>query len=82
MNKHSPLGQSGSLLERAAALYGLEVPTAAPGAPPPARRVEAVAQPQPVPRACSACSATGRCRQLGVLDRTREEVIDFLIWCL
>src|SRR3954471_6638394 len=52
MNKHSPLAQSGSLLERAAALYGLEVPTAAPGAPPPAaRRVEPAPQPQPVQRA-------------------------------
>lgn len=52
MNKHSPLGQSGSLLERAAALYGLQVPTATPGAPPPAaRRAEPNRQPQPIQRA-------------------------------
>jgi protein-tyrosine kinase len=50
MNKHSPLGQSGSLLERAAALYGLEVPKAAPGAPPASRRVAPVPAPQPAVR--------------------------------
>ncbi|MDB5692893.1 MAG: exopolysaccharide biosynthesis protein [Alphaproteobacteria bacterium] len=52
MNKHSPLGQSGSLLERAAALYGLEVPTAAPGAAraDPAPRHEPVARPEPAPQ--------------------------------
>jgi exopolysaccharide/PEP-CTERM locus tyrosine autokinase len=56
MNKHSPLGQSGSLLERAAALYGLEVPTArasAPGAAPrPELAPEPASQPQsrPEPR--------------------------------
>src|SRR3954471_15181230 len=54
MNKHSPFGQSGSLLERAAALYGLEVPTAAAGiarAAPlvePAPVLAPVVQPQPV----------------------------------
>jgi protein-tyrosine kinase len=51
MNKHSPLDQSGSLLERAAALYGFEVPTAAPGAAPAARRVEPVPPPRPAQHA-------------------------------
>jgi protein-tyrosine kinase len=50
MNKHSPLGQSGSLLERAAALYGLEVPTAAAGVARAAPLVEPVPQPQPQPQ--------------------------------
>lgn len=48
MNKHSPLGQSGSLLERAAALYGLEVPTAAAGIARAAPLVEPVPAPEPV----------------------------------
>jgi hypothetical protein len=46
MNKHSPVGQSGSLLERAAALYGLEVPTATAGV---ARAAPLVA-PEPIPQ--------------------------------
>jgi protein-tyrosine kinase len=56
MNKHSPLGQSGSLLERAAALYGLEVPTASAGIARAAPLVEPqprhapVAQPEPAPQ--------------------------------
>ncbi len=55
MNQHSPLGRSGSLLERAAALYGLEVPTAAAGAARAAPLVEPLpqddfpAQPEPRP---------------------------------
>jgi protein-tyrosine kinase len=51
MNKHSPLGQSGSLLERAAALYGLEVPTATAGVARAAPLVEPVPAPivEPVP---------------------------------
>ncbi|HEX5184531.1 MAG TPA: hypothetical protein VFW19_15450 [Allosphingosinicella sp.] len=55
MNKHSPLGQSGSLLERAAELYGFEVPTAkagvaraAPLAEPP---LQPLAEPRPQPQA-------------------------------
>jgi exopolysaccharide/PEP-CTERM locus tyrosine autokinase len=50
MNKHSPLGQSGSLLERAAALYGLEVPTAPAGAARIAPQPAPVSQPEPVPQ--------------------------------
>ncbi|MEA3001547.1 MAG: protein-tyrosine kinase [Sphingomonadales bacterium] len=50
MNKHSPLGQSGSLLERAAALYGLEVPTARAGAATVAPRAAPRPEPQPEPQ--------------------------------
>jgi exopolysaccharide/PEP-CTERM locus tyrosine autokinase len=49
MNKHSSLGQSGSLLERAAALYGLEVPTATAGVARAAPIVEPLPQPLPQP---------------------------------
>jgi protein-tyrosine kinase len=47
MNKHSPLRTSGSLLERAAELYGFGQP--APRAPMPAPRPDPV-EPQPAPR--------------------------------
>jgi exopolysaccharide/PEP-CTERM locus tyrosine autokinase len=50
MNKHSPLGQSGSLLERAAALYGLEVPTAEAGVARAAPLVQPLPEPKPVPQ--------------------------------
>lgn len=51
MNQHSPLGQSGSLLERAAALYGLEVPTANAGVARAAPLVEPVPELVPQPQA-------------------------------
>ncbi|MEO7177241.1 MAG: chromosome partitioning protein, partial [Allosphingosinicella sp.] len=51
MNKHSPLSHSGSLLERAAELYGFGSPATAPVAPVPepevARDTPAKAQPEP-----------------------------------
>jgi exopolysaccharide/PEP-CTERM locus tyrosine autokinase len=50
MNKHSPLGQSGSLLERAAALYGLEVPTAEAGIARAAPLVQPLPEPMPAPQ--------------------------------
>jgi protein-tyrosine kinase len=46
MNEHTPLGQSGSLLERAAALYGLEVPTATAGI----ARAAPLVEPEPLPQ--------------------------------
>jgi protein-tyrosine kinase len=52
MNKHSPLSHSGSLLERAAELYGFGVPQPqpAPDRPAaPAERPEAAAEPEPRP---------------------------------
>ncbi|HEY1605972.1 MAG TPA: CpsD/CapB family tyrosine-protein kinase [Allosphingosinicella sp.] len=51
MNKHSPLGQSGSLLERAAELYGFEVPTAKAGVARAAPLVEPIPEPRPRPQA-------------------------------
>lgn len=49
MNQHSPLNQKGSLLERAAALYGLEVPTATAGVARVTPLVEPLPEPQPEP---------------------------------
>ncbi len=53
MNQHSPLGQKGSLLERAAALYGFEVPTATAGVARAAPLVEPLPEPffEPAPAA-------------------------------
>jgi protein-tyrosine kinase len=48
MNKHSPLSHSGSLLERAAELYGFGTPSAAPVAPVP--EPEVARDPDPAPR--------------------------------
>jgi exopolysaccharide/PEP-CTERM locus tyrosine autokinase len=47
MNQHSPLLASGSLLERAAELYGFGTPAAAPIATPEPRSEPEVARPQP-----------------------------------
>jgi exopolysaccharide/PEP-CTERM locus tyrosine autokinase len=68
MNKHSSLRTSGSLLERAAELYGFEVPTArAPAAAPEAAPVpqprpepEVLAAPMPAPKAPADFMEEGR----------------------
>jgi exopolysaccharide/PEP-CTERM locus tyrosine autokinase len=87
MNQHSPLHASGSLLERAAELYGFGVPTARPlPVPPPEPEPElkpeplpqiARVQPKPAPEPVSAVpqpkpkAAPARSSRTGTVDRAR-----------
>jgi protein-tyrosine kinase len=88
MNKHTPLGQSGSLLERAAALYGLSVPTAQAGSslpaagdaapaydpvPAPAPAQAAPIAPRPEPEARSAPRPAPRAVPLGPIETIDRE---------
>src|SRR5665213_1876729 len=51
MNQHTPLARKGSLLERAASLYGLSVPSAAPRGAGPLEPVDLAPVTPPKPRA-------------------------------
>jgi exopolysaccharide/PEP-CTERM locus tyrosine autokinase len=84
MNEHTPLARKGSLLERAAALYGLSVPTAAPHgaqpvepqdrapaaplAPRPEPEVRARPAHRPAPRGPAAAIDRERLRKEGFVD--------------
>ena len=60
MNKHSPLSHSGSLLERAAELYGFGSARAAPPAPAPVAEPEVARDPEPKIAEAPACDPAPR----------------------